>query len=53
MVRNQLLIYTKALSDVQSYVNVAMASDNFVEPAPTAYKSIIYSQLFEELKSHV
>ena len=34
---------------VQSYVNAAMASDNYVEP--TLY--IIYRQLFEELKSPV
>ena len=39
MVRNQLLMYTEALSDVQSYVNVAMTSDNCVEPTPTASRS--------------
>jgi hypothetical protein len=46
----QLLMNTEALSDVQAYVNAAMASDNYVEPAPTASRSIIYRQLFEELK---
>jgi len=30
-----------------------MASANYVEPAPTASKSIIYSQLFDDLKSPV
>jgi len=51
MVRNQLLMYTEALSDVQPYVNAAMASENYVEPAPNASPYIIYRQLFEELKS--
>jgi hypothetical protein len=36
-------MYTEALGDVQAYVNAAMASG----------KSIIYRQLFEELKSPV
>jgi len=51
MVRNQLLMYTEALGDVHSYVTAAMASDNYVEPAPTAYISVVYRQLYEELKS--
>ena len=51
MIRNQLLIYTEALSDVHSYVKAAMASENFVEPNPTASPYVIYRQLFEELKS--
>ena len=53
MVRKQLLMYTEALSDVQSYVNAAMASDSYVEPTPTASKSTIYRQIFEELKTPV
>jgi len=53
MITNQLLMYTEALSDVQAYVNAAMASENYVEPVPTASRSIIYSELFEELKSPV
>jgi len=48
-----LLIYTEALGDVQTYVSAALASGNYVEPAPTASKYIIYSQIFEELKSPV
>ena len=40
-------MYTEALGNVQAYVNAAVASGNYVEPAPTASKSIIYSQLFE------
>ena len=53
MITNQLPMYTEALGDVQAYVNAAMASGKYVEPAPTASRSIIYSQLFEELKSPV
>ena len=47
IITNQLLTYTDALGDVQSYINVAMAYDSYVETAPTASKSILYSQLFE------
>ena len=50
MVMNQMIMYTEALSDVQAYVNAAMASDNCVEPSPIACRSISYRQLFEELK---
>jgi len=54
MIMNQLLMYTEeALGDVHVYVNVAMVSSNYVEPAPTSSKSIIYRQLFDELKSPV
>jgi len=51
MIKNQLLMCTEALGDFQAYVNAGMASGNYVEPTPTASKSIIYSQPFEELKS--
>ena len=46
-------MYTEALGDVHAYVIAAMASGNYVEPALTASKSIIYIQLFDELKSTV
>ena len=46
-------MYTETLGDVQAYVNAAMASDSYVERAPTSSRSIIYRQLFEELKSPV
>jgi len=36
MITNQLIMYTETLGYVQAYVNAAMASDNYVEPAPTA-----------------
>jgi len=46
-------MYIEALVDIQAYVNVAMASGNYVDPAPTASKSVIYRQLIEDLKSPV
>jgi len=46
-----MLIDTEALSDFQIYVNAEMASENYVEPARTACRSVTYRQLFEELKS--
>jgi hypothetical protein len=51
MIRNQLLMYAEASGDVLSYVNAAMTSDNYIEPAPTAPPHVLYRQLFEELKS--
>ena len=39
-------MYTDELSDVQAYVHAAEASGNYVEPATTASKSIIYNQPF-------
>jgi len=53
MITNQLFMYTEALDDAQAYVNAAMTSDSYVEPAPTASRSIIYRHLFEDLKSAV
>jgi hypothetical protein len=53
MIPNQLFMYTEALADVHAFVNLSMASCNYVEPTPTASKSIIYRQLFDELKSPV
>ena len=53
MTTNQLLRYTEELGDFQAYVNAAMASGNYFEPATTASKSFIQSQMFEELKSPV
>ena len=53
MVRNLMIMHTEVLRDVWIYVNTEMASDNYVEPAPTACRSVILRQLFEELKSPV
>ena len=46
-------MYTEALGDVRAYVNTTMASCDYIEPPLTASKSIIYRQLFDELKSPV
>ena len=53
MITNQFFIYTEALGDVHAYVIAAMASWNYVEPTAIASKSIIYRQLFDNLKSPV
>jgi hypothetical protein len=52
-ITNQLSMYSEALGDVQAYVNTTMASCDYIEPPPTASKSIIYRQLFDELESPV
>ena len=51
MITDQLIVYTEELGSVQAYGIAAMASDGSVETVPTSSKSIIYGQLFEELKS--
>ena len=44
MITNQLILHTEALGDVQAYVG-------YVERVPTSFKSIIYRQVFEQIKS--
>jgi len=55
VIQNQLNVYTLSLSlslpDVLSYVTVTLTSVNYVEQAPNACKHILYSQLFDELKT--
>jgi len=51
VVQNQLNEYTLCLPDVLSYVTVTLTSPNYVEPAPNSSKHIMYSHLFEELKT--
>ena len=51
VVQNQLNVYTLCLPDVLSYVTVALTSPNYVEPTPYSSKHIMYSHLFEELKT--
>jgi len=51
VLQNQLKVYTLSLSDVLTYVTVALTSVNYVEPATNASKHIVYSQLFDELKT--
>jgi len=47
----QLKVYTLSLPDVFAYVTVALTSVIYVEPAPNASKHIVYSQMFDELKT--
>ena len=51
VVQNQLNVYTLSLPDVLAYVTVALTSINYVVPTPNASKHIVYSQLFDELKT--
>jgi len=51
VVQNQLNVYALSLPDVLSYVTVALTSLNYLEPAPNASKHIMFSRLFEELKT--
>ena len=49
--QNQLNRYTVTLPGVLTCITNALSSNTYVEPVPTASKSILYSQLFEELKT--
>jgi hypothetical protein len=40
-----------ALADVMNYAAAALTSTEFVEPATSANKNIMYQQLYEELKT--
>ena len=51
VVQNQLNVYALALSDVLTYVTAALSSYANVELALSASMSILYPQLFEELKT--
>ena len=48
MIVNQLNKFTEGLCDVHAYVHSAMASCDFIQPVTS--KSIIYRQLFDDLK---
>jgi len=51
VLQNQLKVCTLSLPDVLTYVTVALTLVNYVEPTPNASKNIVYSQLFDELKT--
>ena len=51
VLQNQLKMYTLSLPDVLAYVTIALTSVNYFESAPNASKHILYSQLFDELKT--
>jgi len=44
-------VHSLSLPDVLAYVTVALASVNYVEPAPNARKHLVYSQMFDEVKT--
>jgi len=50
-VQNQLITYKEAMAGVMTYVLSAINSITFIEPSPTANRNILYSQLFEEIKT--
>jgi hypothetical protein len=50
VVLNQEILYFRALSDVITYAHAAHHSTVYVEPATSANKSILYPQLYEELR---
>ena len=51
IVQSQLARYTEAMGDVMNYVLSAINSTTYVAPPLTANKNILYTQLFEEIKS--
>jgi hypothetical protein len=51
IVTDQLARYTNAITDVITYAMSAMATTEYIEPLPTYSKDILYSQLYEELKT--
>ena len=51
IITNQLNMYTEALGDFHAYVNTTMISCDFIEPPNPTSKSIVYRQLFDEIKS--
>jgi len=51
VVQYQLNVYALSLPDVLPFVTVAVTSVNYVEPALNASKHIIFSRLFEEIKT--
>ena len=51
MIQNELYKYKEAMSDVINYVLTAIGSTSYVEPPTNASKTILYFQLFEEIKT--
>ena len=51
IVQNQLNLYINGLTDLMNYVISALSSDTYVEPAANSSNLILYSRLFEELKT--
>ena len=53
VVHIQHIIYLLALPDVINYARATQQSTVYVEPATSAIKSILYPQLYEELKTYM
>jgi len=51
MVQNKLVTYTELMADVMTYVLSAINSITYIEPSSTANRSILYCQLFEQIKT--
>ena len=51
VVKNQLNIYILVLPDILAYVTAALSSITYIEHAANASKSILFPQLFEEIKT--
>ena len=51
IVQNQLTKHREAMADVMNYVLSTINSTAYVAPSPTAYRNILYYQLFEEIKT--
>jgi len=51
VIQNQLNVYTVSLTDIITYVNVALTSINYVEPTLNASTHISYTQLFERTQN--
>ena len=51
VVQNQQIINLRALPDVITFARAAQQSAVYVEPATSANKSILYPQLYEEIKT--
>ena len=51
IVLNQLAEYTEVMGDVMNYVLSTINSTTYVAPPLSANKTILYFQLFEEIKT--
>ena len=51
IVQNLLTKYTEAMADVMNYVLSTINSTTYIAPSHTANRTILYYQLFEEIKT--
>jgi hypothetical protein len=50
IVNNQLKLYATATPDVKTYIISALGTTTYSDPVPNANNSILYYQLYEEIK---